>query len=83
MRCPRNEWSAAAANLNTEQLARLVRLLTLAEVLPGWEAKERSPVIVLMAELRSRSAVPSDLGPWIRSHTENRFLPWGSLLDRL
>ena len=83
MRCQKDEWTAAAADLNDEQLVCLARLLTLAETLPGWEARERSPVIALMAELRSRNAVPSDLGPWIRSNTENRFLPWGSLLDRL
>ena len=83
MRCQKDEWIAAAADLNDEQLVCLARLLTLAETLPGWEARERSPVIALMTELRSRNAVPADLGPWIRSNTENRFLPWGSLLDRL
>ncbi len=83
MRCQRDEWSAAAESLNDEQLVCLVRLFTLAEALPGWQAGERSPVIGLMAELRSRNAVPADLGAWIRSNTENRFLPWGSLLDRL
>lgn len=83
MRCQKDEWSAAAARLKDDQLVRLVRLLTLAERLPGWQARERSPVIALMAELRLRNAVPVDLGPWIRSNTDNRFLPWGSLLDRL
>lgn len=83
MRCHKDEWSAAAANLNDEELVRLVRLLTLAEALPGWQARERSPVIVLMAELRARNAAPAELGPWIRSSSENRFLPWGSLLDRV
>ena len=76
-------WREAAVNLDDETLVSLVRIFTLAEQLPGWHAGDRSPVIPLMAELRKRSAVPADLGTWIRANTDNRFLPWGSLLDRL
>ncbi len=76
-------WREAAVNLDDESLVSLVRIFTLAEQLPGWHAGDRSPVIPLMAELRQRSAMPADLGTWIRANTDNRFLPWGSLLDRL
>ena len=76
-------WREVIARLDDQSLVALVRFFTLAEQLPGWLAGERSPVIPLMSELRARNAVPADLGSWIRSNSENRFLPWGSLLDRL
>ena len=83
MRCALSEWKALTRGLDDARLVDLVRFFTLAEALPGWQARERSPVIAFMAELRSRKAVPDDLGAWIRAHSDNRFLPWGSLLDRL
>ena len=83
MHAAATRWREAAVNLDDESLVSLVRIFTLAEQLPGWHAGDRSPVIPLMAELRQRSAVPAELGSWIRSNTDNRFLPWGSLLDRL
>ena len=83
MQCQLDEWRGLAEGLDSAQLVHLVRFFTLAERLPGWQAGERSPVIVFMAELRKRKAVPSELGAWIRDNTENRFLPWGSLQSRL
>ena len=83
MRCALSEWTTLAGGLDTTRLVDLIRLFTLAEALPGWQARERSPVIAFMAELRARNAVPEDLGAWIRAHSDNRFLPWGSLLDKL
>ena len=83
MQCPLNDWRAVAGELKTSQLIALARFFTLAEALPGWQAGDQSPVIAFMAELRKRQAVPSDLGAWIRANSENRFLPWGNLLDRL
>ncbi len=83
MRANPDDWHAAASKLDDEQLLGLVRLLTLAETLPEWEALERSPVIALIAELRQRDALPKDIIAWIRAHSSNRFLPWGSLQSRL
>jgi hypothetical protein len=40
-------------------------------------------VIPLARLLKSRGDYPEDLTAWIRAHTGNRFLPYGSLLDRL
>jgi hypothetical protein len=77
------DWAAAAANLSSAELESLVRLFTLAERLPGWDAGARSPVIVLVAELKRRDAYPEALTAWIKANTNNRFLPYGSLLDRL
>jgi len=84
MRRPRAEWSDAARLLDDEALVALARFLTVAEErLPNWEAGAQSPVIALAAELRRRGRWPKPLTAWIKSHSRNRFLPWGSLADRL
>ena len=77
------DWSAAAASLDSARLLALVRFFTLAERLPGWQAGARSPVIPLVAELKKRGEMPADLQAWIKANTDNRFLPYGSLMDRL
>lgn len=79
----KTDWKAAAAELDAAALVALVRLFTLAERLPGWEAGAKSPVIPLAAELKRRGDYPSDLTGWIKANTDNRFLPYGSLMDRL
>jgi hypothetical protein len=79
----KTDWAAAAAPLDSGDLVALIRFFTLAERLPGWESGARSPVIPLARLLKSRGDYPEDLTAWIRAHTGNRFLPYGSLLDRL
>lgn len=82
-RHPEADWEAPLASLDSDTLLALVRLYTLAEALPGWEAGAKSPVIPMAAELRRRGDYPEALTAWIKSNTDNRFLPYGSLLDRL
>ena len=66
------------------QLADWLRVLTLAEEsIPGCEAGPKSPVIALARTLRQRGDYPDGLTAWIRSVSRNRFLPYGSLADRL
>jgi len=79
----KTDWQAVAADLQSSQLVALIRLFTLAESLPGWESGARSPVIPLARALKARGDYPDDLTAWIKAHTGNRFLPYGSLLDRL
>ena len=77
-------WGEAAAAHDDEDLVTLIKVLTVAEAkLPGCEAGAQSPVIPLAAELKRRHAYPDDLTAWIKAHTSNRFLPHGSLMDRL
>jgi hypothetical protein len=79
----KTDWQAAGSKLTSAQILALVKFFTLAERLPGWEAGARSPVIPLAAALKQRGDYPDDLTAWIKSHTDNRFLPYGSLMDRL
>ena len=74
----------AAAGLTDAELIKLVRLFTLAEGrLPGWKAGAKCPVIPLGAMLRRRGAWPAELTAWVKVHSDNQFLPYGSLADRL
>ncbi len=72
------------ADQNSVRLLGWLRALTLAEeTVPGCEAGAKSPVISLARLLRERGNYPADLTPWIKAVSSNRFLPYGSLLDRL
>lgn len=80
----RVDWQGAAGNLGDDGLIALIRFYTLAEArFPSWRAGANSPVIVLAKALRQRGAWPADLTAWIKEHTDNKFLPYGSLLDRI
>jgi len=78
------DWATAAEALGDDDVLALIRLFTLAEgTLSGWEAGDASPVIPLARELRKRDRYPADLTAWIKANTDNRFLPYGNLMDRL
>jgi len=78
------DWAKASEGLDSERIIALIRLFTLAEVaFPAWKGGDRSPVIALAAALKRRGAFPSGLIAWIRANSDNRFLPYGSLLRRL
>jgi hypothetical protein len=84
MRLTPERWSEVAQTLSVTQIESLIRVLTIGEMkLPGWEAKAKSPVIPLVAELKRRGSHRKELTAWIKAHTTNRFLPYGSLMDRL
>lgn len=68
----------------SDRLTGWLHALTLAEeTIPGCEAGARSPVILIARLLRERGDYPADLTQWIKRVSSNRFLPYGSLTDRL
>ncbi len=78
------DWGKLAESWSDEQVTALIRLFTLAEEqLPGWEAGAQSPVIALVRVLKDRGTYPQALTGWIKASSSNRFLPHGSLMDRL
>lgn len=81
MTLPQQAWLSVEAVLSNEELLHLIRFFTLAESqLQGWEAGPQSPVIWLVKALRKRKAPPAkELLLWIKSHSDNRFLPNGAL----
>ncbi len=78
------QWAEAAEKFGDDEVVRLIRVFTLGEMrYAGWQAGDKSPVIALVRILKEREAYTKELGAWIKSHTTNRYLPHGSLLDRL
>ena len=76
--------AAFFAARDSEQLVGWLRVLTLAETaVPDCDGGAKSPVIDIARLLRDRGDYPADLTAWIKSVSKNRFLPYGSLLDRL
>lgn len=76
-----------SALFEPRESARLIawlKVLVLAEeTISGCEAGARSPAIAIARLLRDRGDYPPDLTAWIKAASSNRFLPYGSLLDRL
>ena len=71
----------AAQNLSDDVLADLIRFFTLAEMqLSGWEAGKKNPVIYLVRILKDRDGFDPELRKWIKTNTDNRYLPYGSAL---
>ena len=80
MHLPADAWLAAGDSLDDDQLLHLIRFFTVVERLPGWEAGADSPVIPLAKLLRKRGTrLDRDFLAWIRSVSDNRFLPYGPL----
>lgn len=81
MKLPKETWITTAESYSDEQVIHLVRFFTQAEMqLSGWEAGADSPVIGLVKALRLRKSPPDkELLLWIKSHSDNQFLPNGAL----
>ena len=80
MKLDADSWQVAK-QLTEDDLVALVRFFTLAEMqLSGWEAGNRNPVIPLVRILKKRDQFSPELRKWIKSSTDNRYLPYGSAL---
>ncbi|MGJ8686924.1 MAG: hypothetical protein ACSHWQ_05560 [Spongiibacteraceae bacterium] len=81
MRLSQDQWQAAAEELANEDILHLIRFFTRAEMLiSGWDADNDSPVIWLNKVLKKRGEKLSrDMLLWIRSNSNNRFIPNGGL----
>lgn len=81
MQLEREQWMQFAKTLEDEEIIHLIRFFTVAEQLPGWQSGDKSPVIGLAKTLRQRGKkLERELLLWIREHSDNRFLPYGSVL---
>ena len=77
-------WSAVAQDLSTQDLVALIRLFTLGEgQFSSWQAGAKSAVIKLVRVMKARKELTPELSAWIKTNTDNRFLPHGDLMDRL
>lgn len=79
-----SSWTKFALDKEDEELVRWIKVLTLCpEQYSGFDHGARSPVITLARILRQRGTYPDSLTAWIKQHSTNRFLPHGSIADRL
>lgn len=77
-------WLAFAMDKRDEELVNWIKVLTLCpELYSGFVQGASSPVIPLVRVLRRRGTFSPDLRTWIKQHSRNRFLPYGSVADRL
>ena len=80
MKLEQSSWELAE-QFTDEEIEHLIRFFTLAErQISGWEGGKRSPVIWLVKILKERQAFRPELRNWIKKNTENRYLPYGSVL---
>ena len=77
-------WSDACDQFETAELQALAKLFTVLEQnYSSFSAGADSPVIPIVRNLKSKGAWEKTDTQWIKSNTDNRFLPHGSLMDRL
>ena len=80
IKLPAQSW-ALAETLSSEHIRQLIRFFTLAEYhWANWEAGKLSPVIPLVAQLKQRDAFDAAFRRWIKTNTDNRYLPNGAIL---
>lgn len=74
-------WEDFASELTLVQTEQLIRALTLLEQRFEWDLGKNSPVITLFkVHKHKKGEIDRFLTQWIKAHTQNRFLPFGSLL---
>ena len=73
-------WTELSASLKATQLIPLIRFFTLVEKEQNWDLGDKSPVIPLFKQLKKSEGLDRELVQWVKSHTDNKFLPFGPLL---
>ena len=80
MKAEASLWETAE-DLDAETKHQLIRFFTLAERdWVGWDAGKTSPVIPLVAGLKRMDQFDPEFRRWIKSNTDNRYLPNGAVL---
>ena len=81
MHADKTSWFDKKEQLSTADIIALIKFFTLAEMqLSNWTAEEKSPVIWLTKILRQKGeTLDKDLLLWIKSYSDNKFLPNGAL----
>jgi len=74
-------WYSISESLTKEEIISLIKSLTIAEkTVPNWKAGSVAPVVWLFRKLRERTkSDQKELSDWIIQHTENIYLPYGSM----
>ena len=74
------DWDEVTRDLNTENLAALIKALTMCERCFGWQGSSVSSVIWTFRELRRRDTVQSEeIAKWVLERTNNEYVPFGTI----
>ncbi|WP_396587099.1 hypothetical protein [Bermanella sp. R86510] len=73
-------WQQTSQNLSAEQLVSLIRFFTQLEKTQNWDLAGASPVIPLFKAYKQQHGVDRELVKWVKSHTDNKYLPFGPLV---
>ena len=77
-------WYEFSKSFPAERLVNWIKVLVLGSSrYTDLESGAKSPVIPLIKILRERGQYDPALTTWIKAHSTNKFLPYGSLADRL
>ena len=81
MTLDKTHWFDKKEQLSSTEITLLIKFFTLAEMqFTQWTAEEKSPVIWLTKVLRQKGeALDKELLLWIKTHSDNKFLPHGAL----
>jgi hypothetical protein len=81
MTLPKETWFSMKDALSNDDIILLIKFFTLAEMkFSHWTANDSSPVIWLAKILRQKGQrIEADLLQWIKSNSDNKFLPYGAL----
>ena len=73
-------WHRVSATLSTPELIALIKAMSVAEgITDNFGGGSTTPGIWLFRQLVARTGEPNDeLADWVLSHTNSRYLPWGS-----
>lgn len=78
------KWEEFVEPVSNDTLIAWVKVLViLAESYAELNVGANSPVIPLVRVLKRRASYPADMTAWIKTYSSNKFLPYGSLSDRL
>lgn len=78
------DWKQFAEPADDNTIINWIKVLVLCEEqYSGFDCGAKSPVIPLVGVLRQRGTYSREITSWIKENSSNRFLPYGSLLDRL
>ena len=71
-----------ANRLSDNVITDLIQFFTLAEMAyTEWKSGKKSPVVYLVKILKSRGVFDVELRKWIKDNSDNRYLPYGSVLS--
>lgn len=72
-------WTEVASQMNEAELRQCIEFFTHLEEQCNLDLGSKSPVIPLFKVLKKQVGIDRDLVQWVKSNTQNKYLPFGPL----